>query len=260
MPLPLLVNVRRFRCWQVSDPMLAVAPGAEGKRLAGADAAGGLTLWTPFQNLTPLTWGTTTGVALFCLAWSPDTHLLVGGSADASLWLWDLTPGGGTLRLKGHRDAILGISFRPDGRLLASASADGTVRLWDLHRRAEVEQLPHPHTVCALHFTPDGQTLVAACEDGRIYVWGGTGHPASQILAGPLPPSCLALSPDQRSSMTGYASTRIHRWKATKDLCCRSASVRIAGSWQQAVRAARSFSGMCESGGLRTQRVCTRRR
>jgi WD40 repeat protein len=153
-------------------------------------------------------------VALFCLAWSPDTHLLVGGSADASLWLWELTPGGGTLRLKGHRDAILGVSFRPDGRLLASASADGTVRLWDLHRRAEVEQLPHPHTVCALHFTPDGQTLVAACEDGRIYVWGGTGHPASQILAGPLPPSCLALSPDQRWLAWGLEPNALvlHDW------------------------------------------------
>ncbi|MGF1582871.1 MAG: hypothetical protein ACFCD0_26420 [Gemmataceae bacterium] len=36
--------------------------------------------------------------------------------------------------LKGHKDAVVSVTFSPGGKTLASASADTIVRLWDVFK------------------------------------------------------------------------------------------------------------------------------
>ena len=63
------------------------------------------------------------------VAFSPDGRLLVSGSHDKQLGIWDIQSGQVKL-LQGHQGIVLRVRMNSSGTLIASISGDGTVRLW----------------------------------------------------------------------------------------------------------------------------------
>jgi len=66
------------------------------------------------------------------LDFSPDDSMVVSGSADGTVRIWDA--GSATLlkELLGHSSQIFGICFSPDGENIASGANEGTILLWGL--------------------------------------------------------------------------------------------------------------------------------
>jgi COMPASS component SWD3 len=59
------------------------------------------------------------------LAISPKGNILVSGSYDEAVFLWDVRSGRRMRNLPAHSDPVSGVDFVHDGTLIASCSSDG---------------------------------------------------------------------------------------------------------------------------------------
>ncbi|KAF5359141.1 hypothetical protein D9756_003413 [Leucocoprinus leucothites] len=65
------------------------------------------------------------------LRWHPKGNVLLAGSNDMTLWLWQL-PSGNTMQVfAGHTGPVNCGEFTPDGKRIISADADNTLIFWD---------------------------------------------------------------------------------------------------------------------------------
>lgn len=65
------------------------------------------------------------------LRWHPRGTILLAGSNDSMVWLWQL-PSGNTMQVfAGHSGPVQCGEFTPDGKRIVTASEDGTLMYWD---------------------------------------------------------------------------------------------------------------------------------
>lgn len=66
---------------------------------------------------------------VYVIAWSPDSRLLLSGSADSTLKVWDCRKRKLAEDLPGHADDVYGVDWSMDGTQAASGGKDKAVRL-----------------------------------------------------------------------------------------------------------------------------------
>jgi WD40 repeat protein len=122
-------------------------------------------------------------------AFSPDGKLIVTGSQDHTLRVWDVATGKQRLFLEGHKDDCGGC-FSPDGKRIVSAGGgdDGTIRGWDAATGKEVWKLTEQAIVdfrlsSSSLFSPDGTRLLSLWGD-TVRVWEVATGKAVATLAG----------------------------------------------------------------------------
>ncbi|MET7986839.1 MULTISPECIES: WD40 repeat domain-containing protein [unclassified Streptomyces] len=172
--------------------------------------------------------------AVNAVAFGPDGRLLVTGSSDRTVVLWDVTDASRptrVVRLTGHRRAVNAVAFSPDGRLFASGSTDWSVILWDVTDRSSpmrVATLVHERPswlfrdgwrqggVHAVGFDPDGR-FIACAVDRAVTVWD-LSDPARPSRGAPVthhrrvwqtgPVATLMFGPDGRLLATGSSGDK----------------------------------------------------
>uniref|UniRef100_A0A7S3MHG5 Guanine nucleotide-binding protein subunit beta-like protein n=1 Tax=Spumella elongata TaxID=89044 RepID=A0A7S3MHG5_9STRA len=75
------------------------------------------------------------------LCFDEESVTLVSGGADSDIVLWDLVSYTALCRLRGHKDAITGVSFlkTPQQQYLVSVSKDTLLKVWDLETQCCVQ-------------------------------------------------------------------------------------------------------------------------
>lgn len=105
--------------------------------------------------------------------------MLVSGSYDEAVLLWDVRAGRIMRSLPAHSDPIGGVDFLRDGTMVVSCAGDGLVRIWDagtgqcLKTLVDEDRKP----VTSVRFTPNGKFVLAWTLDGCVRLWdyvGGT--------------------------------------------------------------------------------------
>ncbi|XP_063952437.1 telomerase protein component 1-like isoform X2 [Lytechinus pictus] len=109
-----------------------------------------------------------------CLSYHPEGKLLVTGSWDATLKIWDTFNKKRVAILRGHRSSVRAVTYSPTGRHIASASLDGAVKLWSADTGTQVGSLcGHSQPINHIAFSQSGRELVTVSNDHKTKVWSG---------------------------------------------------------------------------------------
>jgi WD40 repeat protein len=132
------------------------------------------------------------------VAISPDGRLIVSGSADKSLKIWELESGVERMTLTGHSSYVTSVAISADGRWIISGSDDKSLKRWDLATGSEqLTYNSHTAAVTAVAITPDGREVVSASKDTTLKVWDlETGSVRLTLAGHKKEVSTIAITPD----------------------------------------------------------------
>ncbi|WP_447979612.1 WD40 repeat domain-containing protein [Candidatus Nitrospira bockiana] len=108
------------------------------------------------------------------LAYTPDGRILITGSRDATIKLFEMPHLAEIRTLKGHSGWVRSLAVSPDGKVLVSASDDQTVKFWDIQSGRHFRTLKaHAGPVRCVTFSPDGLRLATGGWDRLVKLWEG---------------------------------------------------------------------------------------
>jgi len=147
------------------------------------------------------------------VTFDPTGRLLVSGSWDHSIRLWDAGPLQCFERLHGNPSEVWAVAFTADGRGLISGAKDGTVRLWPTN--ASPKEKGYEGNWMPVKFSQDGHVLAAIEDQSRLVLLNlRTGEPDDQLqlIPGRWGPWTGAISDDLRTLVDPLPAGGFRLW------------------------------------------------
>jgi WD40 repeat protein len=105
----------------------------------------------------------------------PGDSLLVTGSIDSSIKIWERTSGKIVQEIR-HPQPIAYLDLSTDGKYIVTGSYDSKVRLWRVSDGALIKEFTgHTGTVWTVAFSNDGTKIAAGGDDAMVLVWDTSG-------------------------------------------------------------------------------------
>ena len=174
------------------------------------------------------------------VAISPDGQILVSGSDDKTITIWDLSTGQELRTLTGHSESVNSVAISPDGQILVSSSHTvvsvrtvvnynseshtavmgnvyntiNKIKIWQLSTGQELRTLEGDASVLSLAISPDGQILVSGSADNTIKIWQlSTGEELRTLTGHSESVNSVAISPDGQIFVSGSDDKTIEIWQ-----------------------------------------------
>ncbi|KAL2440805.1 WD repeat-containing protein 5 [Exophiala dermatitidis] len=167
--------LRTLRAHLAGVNAIAWSPVGPPYTLASASDDKSILLWSPLSSDFPISPSPLIGHHnyVYSLAFSPKGNMLVSGSYDEAVFLWDVRPGRVMRSLPAHSDPVSGVDFLRDGTMVCSCAGDGLIRIWDSSSgqclKTLVDEARRP--VTGVRFTPNGKYILAWTLDNSIRLW-----------------------------------------------------------------------------------------
>ncbi len=155
------------------------------------------------------------------VAFSPNGQLVISGSEDNTIRVWDVATGEGVKALRGHGSPVRACAFAPDGQWVLSGGDDQQARVWNVQGYQEVRVLHatafsgHEDAVLSARFSPDGRQIVTASRDRTASLWdAANGKPLRRFEEGhEFLVSGAVFFPDGQHLATGAGDNSVRIWK-----------------------------------------------
>ena len=114
------------------------------------------------------------GVAVQCVAFSPDGSRIASGGNDSLVRLWNVETDSKELELKGHRGRVTGVAYSPGGRVLLSVADEGmygSICLWDTEYGSLIWTRRATGGMTCAAFSWDGEKIATGDTNGSMRLW-----------------------------------------------------------------------------------------
>ncbi|MHC4843382.1 MAG: WD40 domain-containing protein, partial [Planctomycetota bacterium] len=109
--------------------------------------------------------------AVTAVAFSASGRLVLSGSEDGTLKLWEVTTGREIRTLTGHSSSVTAVCFSPNGRFALSGSDNGRVMLWEVSTGQIIRSLKgNSSRIKSVAFSPDGRSVLFLSIEGLTTV------------------------------------------------------------------------------------------
>ncbi|HEY7347927.1 MAG TPA: serine/threonine-protein kinase [Ktedonobacterales bacterium] len=112
--------------------------------------------------------------AVATLEWSPGGLVIVSGSYDHTVRIWNATNGNTLITYKKHTDQVWTVAGSSDSKYMASGGKDRAVHVWDPHDGNPVGLGPytgHSGEIADLTWSPNNKLIASASYDNTVRVW-----------------------------------------------------------------------------------------
>lgn len=203
---------------------LAYAKDREQVASAGLDKA--IFLWD-VNTLTALTASnntvTTSSItgskdSIYSLAMNPSGTIIVSGSTENTLRIWDPRTCNKIAKLKGHTENVKALVVSEDGTQVVSGSSDGKIKLWSIGQQRCIQTISvHSEGVWALLMTDNFSHVISGSRDKKI-VMTELRNPTNSVLICEerAPVLSLCYNIDQTGIWATTWNSDVRCWKLNK--------------------------------------------
>ncbi|KAJ8590642.1 WD40 repeat-like protein, partial [Rhizopogon salebrosus TDB-379] len=157
------------------------------------------------------------GGGVASMAVCPDQTMVVSGSADGRLRLWDVEEGSVVGDpWEGHSAPVMCLDWSPNAREIASGSEDGTIRRWNPNTGRQIAPpIKTGHGwVDAVKYSPRGDKFASCGSDRVIRVWEKDGKLLIEIKGHDYSVRSLCWSKDGAYIFSGSGDMTIRKWQS----------------------------------------------
>ncbi|KAJ3126447.1 POC1 centriolar protein A [Nowakowskiella sp. JEL0407] len=151
------------------------------------------------------------------VAINSDGNMIVSGSNDCTVKLWNVSTGKEVRTLIGHTGPVNDVAIDSERNIVVSGSSDNTIKIWNLITGKELRMLTgHRDLVNAVVFSNERNLIVSGSNDFTVKIWNcSTGENVKTLIGHTYWVTSVAISNGGDFVVSGSSDFTVRLWNAS---------------------------------------------